>query len=399
MIRETELHNRRWTVPGANGDVHVVLSERELGAAGVIGGDVAGYGLLMHVVEAGDEIPDDASAGAQTMVVEVQPDNDVSLRRLLKLRADHPRVRTIAAVRDATVPVLRALLHSGISDVISLPLARDELEVALAKVRADIEADSATGHGHGKVISVIRSVGGVGATTVATQAAVLQVPRDTAAGRETCLIDLDLQFGNAATYLGLQPKVTVGDLIEAGARVDAAMLRAAATRTPGGLHVIAAPPDIVPLEAVSTDQILGIIDIATREFGTVFLDFPGSWTNWSLSQVGRSDLVVLVIELTVASLRQARRQLTLLAQQGFEDLPILVVANRTERKLFRSINLRDAEEALNRPVTFGITNDFPLVRMALEQGVPLNDVKSGSRVAKDVIALLAGCDELLDRGP
>ncbi len=397
MIREPELPNRRWAVPGAHGDVHIVLSERELGAAGVIGGDVAGYGLLMHVVEPGDEIPADATSGAQAMVVEVQPDNDVSLRRLLKLRSEHPRIRTIAAVRDATVPVLRALLHSGISDVISLPLAREELEAALLKVRSEIEADDAAGHGLGKVISVIRSVGGVGATTVATQAAVLQVARDAAAGRETCLIDLDLQFGNAATYLGLQPKVTVGDLIDAGPRVDATMLRAAAAKTADGLHVIAAPPDIVPLEAVSTDQMLAIIDIATREFGTVFLDYPGSWTNWSLSQVGRSDLVVLVIELTVASLRQARRQLTLLSQQGFEDLPILVVANRTERKLFRSINLRDAEEALNRPVTYGIANDFPLVRMALEQGVPLGDIKSGNRVGKDILALLGGCDELLDR--
>jgi hypothetical protein len=44
-----------------------------------------------------------------------------------------------------------------------------------------------------------------------------------------------------------------------------------------------------------------------------------------------------------------------------------------------------------------MANDFPLVRMALEQGVPLGDIKSGNRVGKDILALLGGCDELLDR--
>ncbi len=52
-----------------------------------------------------------------------------------------------------------------------------------------------------------------------------------------------------------------------------------------------------------------IVDLATREFGTVFVDLPTNWTNWSLSLVARSDLVLLVTELTVAGLNRARRQL------------------------------------------------------------------------------------------
>ena len=35
-----------------------------------------------------------------------------------------------------------------------------------------------------------------------------------------------------------------------------------------------------------------------REFGTVFVDLPTNWTNWSLSLLARSDLVLLVTEMT-----------------------------------------------------------------------------------------------------
>ena len=72
---------------------------------------------------------------------------------------------------------------------------------------------------------------------------------------------------------------------------------------------------MMPLEGVSNEHLMEIVDLATREFGTVFIDLPTNWTNWSLSLVARSDLVLLVTELTVAGLNRARRQLDLLESQ------------------------------------------------------------------------------------
>ncbi len=39
-------------------------------------------------------------------------------------------------------------------------------------------------------------------------------------GREACLVDLDVQFGDVAFQLGLRPKLSLVDLLEAGARLD-----------------------------------------------------------------------------------------------------------------------------------------------------------------------------------
>ena len=55
---------------------------------------------------------------------------------------------------------------------------------------------------------------------------------------------------------------------------------------------------------MTSDQLLSIIELATAEFGTVFVDLPTNWTNWSLSLLARSDMVLMVTELRVSSLHR-----------------------------------------------------------------------------------------------
>jgi pilus assembly protein CpaE len=185
------------------------------------------------------------------------------------------------------------------------------------------------------------------------------------------------------------------DLLEAGARGDAAMLRTTAARHSSGLDVFAAPTDMMPLEAVNGDEICDLIDIAADEYDTVFVDLPGNWTNWSLSVVARSDLVLLVTELSIASLRQGRRVLDLIREQDLSEAKVQIVMNRVERKLFGSINLRDAATALRRPVSFTVTNDFWLMSTALDQGVMLAEVKAKNRIGRDLETLIQGIDTVL----
>src|SRR3546814_8732837 len=71
--------------------------------------------------------------------------------------------------------------------------------------------------------------------------------------------------------------------------------------------------------------------LARQEFSNVLVDLPGSWTNWSLSLVALADAVCLITEMSIPSLRQARRQLDMLASQDLGDLPIYVIVNRHER--------------------------------------------------------------------
>ena len=243
---------------------------------------------------------------------------------------------------------------------------------------------------NGKVVCVIKSVGGIGATSLLTQLAVRASEKEAHFGRHVCLCDLDVQFGNAAFQLGLTPSLTFSDLIDAGDRLDTELLRATLTTHSSGLKVISAPASLMPLDAVTSEQLIAIIELAKREFGTVFVDLPSNWTNWSLSLLAQADLVLLVTELSVSGLHRARRQLDLLREQDLASVDLRIVVNRFEKGLLRSIRERDVLKALGRDIAYTIANDPAVMHVAVERGVPISDIKRKSAVGKDIDVLDAG---------
>ncbi|SCW85057.1 pilus assembly protein CpaE [Sphingobium faniae] len=386
-----------WTLDSGRNGIDVVLSEEEVRSSDLTAGEGAGQVLRLTMLAADRPLPPALIEQARAVLLEVSPDSIASMERLKGLRRSHPDLPIVAAVRDASLPVMRELLRGGVADVVSLPLRADELTNVLRDLAALLEKRQAT-VGLGQLITSIKTVGGVGATTILTQMASLDARSGAATGRRVCLIDLDVQFGNAATYLGVDSPLTLRDLLAAGNRVDAELLRTVAVQTRSGLNLITAPNDIMPLEAVDPEQIYRIIDLARQEYDAVYLDLPGNWTNWSLSLVARSDILLLIVELSIASLRQARRQIALLRNEGINPTQLHVVANRVEKRLFRAIGLEEAEKALDQPIEFSIANDFPLVNSALDQGVLIEDLKAKSRVCKDFQALVESCVAQASRG-
>jgi pilus assembly protein CpaE len=160
-----------------------------------------------------------------------------------------------------------------------------------------------------------RSAGGCGATTVITHLAAALAKIDTS-GKGVCVIDLDLQSGDVASYVGKEPTVTLSALLDAHDRLDGDMVRSAITDTGYGFSVIAAPDAITPLDTVDVDQLLQLLSLARRQFGHVLVDLPADWTNWALSTVVASTNVLMVTDLSISSLRQAKRRIDLLRSVG-----------------------------------------------------------------------------------
>jgi pilus assembly protein CpaE len=370
--------------------VHLLLSEVGADAAALVGTRVAGYALAFSIVPTTDWIEPDSLRDAAAVVVQVDPGSPASVKRFeqLALAVDVP---LIAAAYDPPLALVRSLVRAGAHDVVPLPLSVDDLEAALAPMRAQsVQRQKSADTRRAKLVVAIKSVGGCGATALLSQLALRFAQQEAEHGRETCLIDLDLQFGDIAFQLGLQPRLSMADLLEAGGRLDGALLRSTATRHATGLNVIGAPADMIPLEGLSSDQMIEIVDLATREFGTVFVDLPANWTNWSLSLVARADVVLLVTELTIAGINGAKRQLNLLRSQELDTLDVKLIVNRFDKGMARAIRPADVREALGMDIAYTVSNDFVLVRSAIERGVPIDEIKRKSALSKDLAALDAG---------
>lgn len=379
-----------WSPEGREAAVRLYLSGAAGEATDLVGTRAAGWALELNIVAVTDWIDPADLTGAACAVVQVDADTPASIKRFERLAAA-TETPLLAASFEPPLALVRALIRSGAHDVIPLPLDLAELETSLQPLRERTGEQRRTGaDSRRKLVTIIKGEGGVGATSLMGQVATRFAALEKAAGREACLIDLDVQFGDAAFQLGLQPPLNLSDLIEAGSRVDGALLRATTAAHPSGLSILAAPREITPLESLSSEQMLGMVDTAMREFGTVFVDLPHNWSNWSLSLLARADVVLLVTELRIASLHRAKRQLDLIASQGLGKLDIRVVINRAEKGLFRTLKTEDAERVLGRPIAYTVANDHETMSTAIERGVPVAEIKRRGPLARDLDTLTTG---------
>ena len=381
--------NAHWMADTGPAPVRLLLAGVEGEASALVGAKAAGFPLELVIADPTQTVDPSVLEGAAAAVVQVNCDDPSSVARFEEL-AKGP-VPLIAAAYEPPLAFVRKLVRAGAHDVVPLPLDPEELETALDPIRRMASAQGQRARaGHQKLVTMIKSEGGVGATALLGQLATRFAAAEAAAGREACLLDLDVQFGDAAFQLGLKPKLSFSDLVAAGKRMDSDLLRSVAGVHSSGLNVVAAPREIMPLESVTSDQVMAIVDLATAEYGTLFVDLPMNWTNWSLSLLARSDIVLMVTELRVPSLHRARRQLDLMDSQDLHTLDVRIVLNRTEKGLFKTIDTNDAERVLRRPVAFSIANDHETMNQAIDRGVPISEIRRKCALAKDIDAMDKG---------
>lgn len=377
-----------WRPHRREAPVRLYLTGTEEDTAELVGSHASGFPLELNLVPVTDWIDPDDLNGAAAAVIQVDAATPASVKRFNKLARSTERP-LIAAAYDPPLALVRSLLKSGAQDVLPLPLDPGELEASLQQILQQTSATTgnAATTDASKVVTVLKAAGGVGATTLIAQLAARFAAREGDAGREACLLDVDLQFGDAAFQLGMRPNLSVADLMAAGSRLDGALVRAASTVHESGLHVVAAPQELMPVEGHSSDLFIRIVETAAGEFGTTFVELPTNWTNWSLSLLARSDLVLLVAELTVPSINRARRQLELLRSEGLGDLDFRIVINRLEKSQLRTIRASDVREALGYDISQTITNDPAIMGAASDRGVTIDQIKRKSAVSKDIDAL------------
>ncbi|RZV50394.1 MAG: hypothetical protein EX258_05485 [Sphingomonadaceae bacterium] len=382
--------NRQWRASGRDAPVRLFLAGAEGDTGALAGAQAAGFPIELSLLDDGNLVEMEHLEGVAAAVIQVSADDDSTIERFADLAAA-TNTPLLAAAFDPPLALVRTLVRAGAHDVIPLPLELDDLETSLKPVRAQFDADAIRAQASdSRMVTVIKAEGGVGATALAVQLATRFAASENKVGREVALLDLDVQFGDAAFQLGLRPKINLSDLIEAGSRLDGDLLRQAAAAHPSGLNILSAPEEITPLEALNSDRALALTDIAMREFGTVFIDLPTNWTNWSLSLLAKSDLVLMVCELTIPSLHRARRQLDLLATQELGEVDIRVIVNRFEKGLFKKVTAEDAERVLGRPVSYTVVNDHATMTAAIERGVPIGEIRRRSPLSRDLDLLDAG---------
>jgi len=341
----------------------------------------------------------------EVLLIDVDLGDPRELKQLEELKRKLPHGRTIIVTSDnPSVEGMRSLMRLGIADLVPQPVQRTDLLRALAAaIEHKPRVAPTRSDAEGRVICFFSACGGMGATTLAVQSACALGARTKKSDKKdsksdkadkndksnVCVLDLDVQLGSAALYLDLPSKSSVMDLHAAIGRVDGSMLRTAMAHHRCGVDVLAAPAHVQPLEDLSPEGIMRLLLIARREYREIMVDLPPVWTRWTRALIRGSDALVLILQPSVPAVRQAKRQLDTLLEEGLEDVPVTVVMNRVEQQsLFRrslnEVTLADAAAALGRQINYTVPNDYASMIQAINQGLPLFEVTGGQAIAKRV---------------
>ena len=117
----------------------------------------------------------------------------------------------------------------------------------------------------GRVINVMSPKGGVGKTTVSTNIAVGLAQREPGS---TVIVDLDVQFGDVASALDLEPTHFIADVVHGAARYDAMVLKTFLTMHKTGLYVICAPNSPAEADAITPEDVTHLLEMLTPSSAT-----------------------------------------------------------------------------------------------------------------------------------
>ena len=363
----------------------VVRTEEISAALGRACAGVDGASLDVIVGQVKD-IKAKAVAGSDVLIVDINPTDDEEVDRLARLVTQQlAGKQVVATATDVSIQSIQRLMRLGIVDFLPQPLTQGDVAAALEHVarRQQQSLTNQVVHG-GRVISFLKGAGGVGATTLAVQAGCAIAAERHAARPEVCVLDLDIQFGTAALYLDLTSNVDYSDIVGVPDRLDGELLHALMASHSSGLDVLGVPADVVPLETLTPEFVAAFLDLARQEYAVSLVDLPLSWTGYGFAVLRASDLIVLVANLSVAGVRQARRQLDTLYANGLPRERIKIALNRYDKSSAGSVGVKEAQQALGHDFDYVVPSDPKIVGEATNQGVPLAEIRKRSKVAQTV---------------
>jgi pilus assembly protein CpaE len=337
-------------------------------------------GALLNVMN-------DISSGRRidVMLLDVDLEDDTELGALSEVIERTPQGLPVIATSNRTsIERVRLLMRLGLADFIPQPISREDLLNSIAVVHRTTQTAAPREVRTGKVVSFLRASGGVGSTTVAIHTA-LALAGGKDSKRSVCLVDLDLQGGCVGLYLDIESPVTILDCLTTPDRIDQSLVNSAISHHGSGIDLVTSPMAQVPLEEVSTYALETVLHVLRSTYDVVLVELPQAWTTWTGAVLQASNAIVLVTQVTVASIHKTRKLMESLELLGFDDMLTLLVANRFEKRRFGGgITFKEAETSLRRSIDMCLPSDFKLVAEAINSGVPIPEIKSRTKFMKSI---------------
>lgn len=306
--------------------------------------------------------------------------NGPDLHMVQRIAEVSPETGILGVSDDAHPDLIIAAMRAGCSQFVRWPIDQNDLRTALSRIRrVQIPVSSEC-----QRICVIGSSGGTGASTVSSNLA-LELAHVTE--RRIALVDMDLQFGDAACAFDVVPKHTIAEVCQADVDIDRTLIETAMEDLPCKVSLMGRPQTIEEAQAVDPRAVQEMFRIMEQMYPFIVVDLPRYFSPASLATLEGADRVLVIAQLGVPYLRNASRIYEHLVELGANEEHIEVVLNRCKAN-YERVTPQEVEKHFGRPVFAMIPNDYKRIGASRDLGHSLmaNAPNSPARLAIEKMA-------------
>jgi len=234
----------------------------------------------------------------------------------------------------------------------------------------------------GRFVALTGARGGAGTSTLAAALA-RHLAGD---ARRHCLaLDADLHRGTLALLLGVEPGPGLRTALDSPSRLDDLFLDRSAQPASERLHVLAAEEALLQVPRYTPGAAERLLAVARRRYNFVVCDLPASAEPFARDLHDLAHQRVVVMEPTLASVRDALRLLALPGGRGAVQRPLLVL-NRAGRP--GALPVAQVADAMRQPFDVVVPDLPKQVGASATLGEPV--VARGFRRAVERLAEASG---------
>ena len=290
--------------------------------------------------------------------------------------AQHPQTVVVMLCANHSPEFLINAMRAGVREVLQSPATKEALVAAVERIERRLGL-GAKPRQPGQIIAFIPCKGGSGATFLATNLGYQLA----AESKKVILIDLNLQFGDAALFIhDHKPATNLGDVAHNIHRLDASFLAGSLVNVSPNYGVLAAPEDPGQAMEVKPEHVDVLLNLAVNNYDFVIVDVGRVLDAVTIKALDRANCVFPVMQLTLPFIRDANRLISAFRTLGYSKDKIRLVVNRFEKG--SEIKLDDVERSLGVATFKTLPNSYEAVASAVNHGRPIASFARNNPVAK-----------------
>jgi len=306
-------------------------------------------------------------------------------------RVIRPSLGVILVRSRLDVTTMGEALRSGIREVVS---SDDAAALVAASKRSLLissqlkEANKVAGSvlARGKILIVFSAKGGCGKTTLSVNLAHALASHTES---KVALLDFDLQFGDIAVALQIEPKKTISDAISMQTNLDELGIKSLMVNQQKNLDILLAPTNPTDIEFISTELIDNLLESLRNSYDYIVVDTPPAFTDVILRVFDQADRCFLLTTLDMPAIKNLKLVISTLEAINVNKSKLEFILNRSDIK--SGLSLREVEEMVGETFTSLIPSSNE-VSASTNRGVPLVVDNPRHPVSREIIDLAVRTD-------